>query len=616
MSAPTHIGSLTLSSKDLGRILPFHILVGQDGVVTSVGPTLMKIADVDRLLERPLFDGVRFLKPRRLDPQKALRDGLGVRLSAEIKGVSGKGKLGMFGMAFEIFHAGTPQILIALTPGVNARTFVERHGLKIADFGPADGCAETLTLLAMQQDMLEDGKRQSAKLRAARDSAEHLANHDVLTELPNRRALMRELTEALPREPIAILHVDLDKFKEINDTQGHAAGDAALRHAGAALRYVLGDTALCARLGGDEFVGMVCGAPDTEALKTLADRVIQHISHPFRFNGEDLSVGVSLGLATAAPEDRMSADEILHQADLALYEVKRTGRMRAMLCTPELRNAHSEYQSLSADIRRGLHEREFVAHFQPQIEARTGAVAGFEVLARWNHPTLGLLLPEHFLAAADRAGLIQALDAEVRRSALSTLTSWDEAGLKIPKISLNVTTRDLQNPQFREVLLWALEARGIDSRRIVLEMVESVLYEESAGQIKQACLALVEDGFVIALDDFGTGYASILSLVNLPISLVKVDRAFAAGVAGDVRKQSLVRSMLKMAATLELEVLAQGVADHADVEILREMGCDLFQSFHFAHPMPPEQAFAWMQDRSLREGALAGLSAQAGLKAV
>lgn len=594
---------IALSLDVLGRVLPFYVLLDNDGVVQSVGPSLLKIADPAHLLGRSVFEALRFVKPRRLNPEEALRDGLGVRLTVEIQAVSGKGSLGLFGMAFPIDHAGAPHILIALTPGVNARPFVETHGLKILDFGPADGGADILPLLAMQQDMLEDGKKQAAKLRAARDSAEHLANHDVLTELPNRRALIKELTAALEREAVAVVHVDLDHFKEINDTHGHAAGDAALRHAAASLTHVLGESALCARLGGDEFVGIVNGMCSGSALADLADRVIDRISHPFSFNGEALTVGASVGLAIAGPEDRMSADEILHHADLALYQVKRTGRMKALLCTPELLAAHSEFQLLSADIRRGLAAREFVAHLQPQIDAGSGAVSGFEALARWAHPRRGLLMPGQFLGATDRAGIIQALDAEIRRSALDTLKHWDDAGTKVPTVSLNVTIQDLLDPQFREVLLWDLAARNLDTSRVVLEMVESVLYDDNAAQIAQACQTLVKEGFVLALDDFGTGYASILSLVNLPISIVKIDRAFAAGVARDTRKRALAKSMLGIATTLELEVLAEGVDDDADVAVLREMGCELFQSFHFSRPMAPVDALRWIEGRPLRPSA-------------
>jgi len=593
--------AVTLLPEVLQRVLPFYVLLDDDGVVRSVGLALLKIAGASGMLGRPVSEALRIVKPRRLDPAKAMKDGFGVRLTIDIPGLIGTGSSSMFGMAFPVDCAGGPHVLIAMTPGVNARSFVLDRGLKLSDFGPADGSADILPLLAMQADMLEDSKMKSARLSAARDNAERLANHDMLTGLPNRRALMNQLTRALAGGPVAVAHVDLDKFKEINDTYGHAAGDAALKHTAAAMQEVFGEGALCGRLGGDEFVGLIEGAWSDDALIDLAHQVIARIALPFRFKDEALTVGASVGLATAAPHGGFTADSILHNADLALYEVKRAGRRKAVLCTPELLAAHSAFQMLSTDIRRGLTENEFLAHLQPQVEASTGAVLGFEALVRWQHPTRGLLLPGQFLDVADRAGHIQPIDAAVRWSALKTLQRWDAVGIRVPKISLNVTMRDLLNPRFCEILLWDLDARGLDTTRVVLEMVESVLYDDKATQITRACQTLVQEGFVLALDDFGTGYASILSLVNLPISIVKIDRAFTAGVAQDACKQALARSMIGMATTLGLDVLAEGVDNDADVQVLRAMGCQRFQSFHFGRPMSPTDALKWLGGRPLAQ---------------
>ncbi|MBC7736888.1 MAG: EAL domain-containing protein [Candidatus Saccharibacteria bacterium] len=590
-----HVSPVTMSPDILRQILPFYVLVDDESVVRSVGSALFKLAG--DLLGRPVFEVLRIVKPRRLDPQRALKDGFGERLTVEIPGLFGGGSSRLFGSAFPVNCAGLPGVLIAMTPGVNARSFVQDWGLKLSDFGPADGSADILPLLALQADMLEDSKMKSARLSTARDSAERLANHDVLTGLPNRRALMTHLTEALAGGPVAGAHVDLDKFKEINDTYGHAAGDAALRHAAAAMQEVFGDGALCGRLGGDEFVGLLPGTWTDNDLIDLADRVIARICRPFRIKEEAVMVGASVGLATAAPQDGMTADSILHNADLALYEVKRAGRMNAVVCTPELLAAHSAFQMLSADIRRGLAEHEFLAYLQPQVEACSGTVLGFEALVRWQHPTRGMLQPGQFLEVADRAGHIQLIDAAVRRSALNTLQRWDAGGVRVPKISLNVTMRDLLDPRFCETLLCELDARGVDTTRVMLEIVESVLYDDKATVITQACQRLVHNGFVLALDDFGTGYASILSLVNLPISIVKIDRAFTAGVAQDARKQALARSMVGMASTLGLLVLAEGVEDDADVMVLRDMGCERFQSYHFGRPMAPPDALTWLAGR-------------------
>ncbi|WP_299508353.1 bifunctional diguanylate cyclase/phosphodiesterase [uncultured Roseobacter sp.] len=586
-----------MSSEIIGRLVPFHILVDMCGIIRSAGPAMLKLVGAKQLIDHPVYEVLHFIKPRHLDPAKNLQDGLGKRLSVDFQRIDESLDSKAFGMAFAIDYAGAPHVFIALTPSVNARAFVERHGLKISDFGPADGSADLLPLLAMQEDMLEDSKKKSARLAAARDAAERLANHDALTELPNRRALMDRLSKTLVRSDISLLHLDLDRFKEINDTYGHAAGDAALKHTAESLREVLGQETLCARLGGDEFVGLVEGMKSEEELDALARKLVAQISETFRFEGDTLKVGASVGIATATPSDQLSADVILHHADIALYEAKRVGRGGAFLCTPELLQAQVRFQNLSADIRRGLGQKEFVAYLQPQIEARTGAIVGGEALVRWNHPGLGLLEPSQFLEEADRAGLLQQIDTEVRSSALDTLKLGDVLGTSVPKICLNVTTADLTNPKFGEFLCWELDSRGLDTSRVVIEIVETVFFDENSRQIIEACQALVLDGFTLSLDDFGTGHASALSLVHLPLSVVKIDRAFAAALKSNDRRQAMARSLVGMATMLGLDVIAEGVEDESDIELLQEMGCEHFQSFYLGCPMPQNEFFGWMSHR-------------------
>lgn len=457
-----------MSSETIGRLIPFHILVDRCGIVRSAGPAMLKLLGAKSLIDRPVFDVLHFVKPHHLDPAQNLQDGLGKRLSVDFRRIDESLVSKAFGMAFAIDHAGAPHVFIALTPSVNARAFVEEHGLKISDFGPADGSADLLPLLAMQEDMLEDSKKRSSRLAAARDAAERLANHDALTELPNRRALMDRLNKTLARCDLSLLHLDLDRFKEINDSFGHAAGDAALKHTADSLRDVLGHETLCARLGGDEFVGLVEGAKSEEELDALARKLITRISETFRFEGDTLKIGASVGITTATHSNQLSADVILHHADTALYQAKREGRGGVCFCTPELLQAQLRFQSLSADIRRGLDQKEFVAYLQPQIEARSGAVVGGEALVRWNHPELGLLAPSQFLPEAGRAGLLQRIDTEVRSSALDTLKLGDVLGTPVPKICLNVTTEDLTNPKFGEFLRWELDSRDLDASRVVI----------------------------------------------------------------------------------------------------------------------------------------------------
>ncbi|MCG6882188.1 MAG: EAL domain-containing protein [Silicimonas sp.] len=581
------------------RIVPFGVIVDAGGIVRSLGPSLRKIASPECGVGRPVFEAFSFRKPRLLKPDLVFQDVLGARITMDVHTSEADSTVSVFGMAFNITIDGLPHVALVMTPGVNARKLIEEKGLRTSDFSAGDGSPDLLPLLAMQEEMAADSKRAAARLKSAYDEAERIALHDTLTNLPNRRALMIALRDVTQKEPLSIVHVDLDRFKEMNDTYGHAAGDAALQHAASALRSVFGDETMCARLGGDEFVVLLRGAAQEAKLSKFGKAVVAAVSAPFKFRGEHLKIGASVGLAHTDSSDGLSADELLHRVDLALYEAKRSGRGCARLYTAEMLSAHSAFQSLSADIRRGLGAHEFIAHFQPQVHAKSGALVGFEALVRWNHPQHGLLRPDHFLSAARRARLLQALDREVRQFALDALAEWHGQGLVVPKLSLNVTSEDLLNPDFSDSLLWDLDGRDIEPRRLVLEMVESVLFDENGTEIAETCERLVGKGATLALDDFGTGHASVLSLANLPIALVKIDRAFAAGVAEDARKRFLASSMIEMATNLGVGVMAEGVASDEDVETFQNMGCTLFQAFHFEQPMTRDEAAACIEARGV-----------------
>lgn len=589
---------VAVSPDHLRRLVPFYLLIDTDGCVQLAGHALSKVLGDQDVIGRSVFDILKIVKPRVMDKDRAFRDVLGQRLKAELHCLKGAASSAMFGMAFPVEFATGSHVLLTFTPGVNARSFVEHHGLNMTDFGPVDGSADLLPLLAMQAQMLEDSQQNSRNLAAARDAAEHLANHDVLTGLPNRRALMTKLEDALAKGPVCVMHLDLDRFKEINDTYGHAAGDAALKHATKAMTELFDGQGLCARLGGDEFVAFFTDDLTDADLRDMSGALLTRLSEPFSFEKEHLTIGASIGLAMSTRPDPLTPDSILHHADLALYEVKRSGRGRIALCTPNLLHEQNAFQTLSTEIRQGLANKEFEAHLQPQVEAKSGAVLGFEALVRWNHPERGLLTPGHFLSCAERAGLIRDIDAEVRRSALDTLQLSDTVGSPLPKISLNVTIDDLIDPRFLKDLLWTLDAKDLSAERVELEIVESVLFEANSDAISSACSDLVNEGFALALDDFGTGHASVLSLMNLPISLVKIDRAFADGVAFDDRKAAMAQALVGMARTLGLEVLAEGVNTDDDVKALRDMGCEFFQSFHFGRPMAPTEALSWAATRN------------------
>lgn len=625
----------------LDAILPFRLVLGEDGAVRDAGPSMLKVFGDRPLVGRAFFEAFSVRKPRRIGDIDALRARSGERLQLDVAALAtGQGASPrLYGVAMPVGGSGLDgpdadpdadphaeraarraipcahrpadirkgPLLLALTPGADISRYVEDHGLKASDFSPADGSAEMMYLANVQREMIRDSHALTERLMQAKSEAERLARNDALTGLPNRRALMerlRALLDAPGRGSVAVLHIDLDKFKEVNDTLGHAAGDEVLVHAAACMRSEARAGDFCARLGGDEFAMLFDSTTDAAGLQAISTRLIAAMSQPLRIEGKITRIGASIGIAVVEPGRACTPDALLHEADLALYEIKRGGRGAAMLCTPELRARHADLQAMSKEIETGLANGAFVPHFQPQVNVASGEVVGFEALARWRHPERGLLRPAEFMPVSDRAGLTPRIDAHLRREALGVFGLWLREGRAIPAISLNLTTDDLREPAFCDRLLWDLEEACVPPARVRLEMVESVLFDENAEHVTRGCEALTRAGFSLSIDDFGTGHASILSLVNLPVSCLKIDRAFVNGVGADGRLRTLARSMIGMAASLGLDVVGEGVEAAEDLAVMRELGCDVFQSYLFGRPMPAEDVPGWLvrQENAARAG--------------
>jgi diguanylate cyclase (GGDEF)-like protein len=429
-----------------------------------------------------------------------------------------------------------------------------------------------------------------AALEAERALTLRLAQTDSLTGLVNRGAFTSDLCERLDEArrtggAVALFVIDLDRFKNLNDTLGHHAGDLLLAEIGRRLSEDAGPTELAARLGGDEFALI----SDTRDIARRADRLISILAQPHTVYGRQVSPGASVGVALY-PDDAPDAVDLQRFADLALYRVKTKGGRRWSAFDAELRAENEARRTLEAELRRAIPAGELEPWFQPVIDTATNDIMGLEVLARWRHPEKGLLTPFHFVPMAEELGLIGAIDIAIFEAACAKAAPWVAAGL-IERISCNVSPRDLLDPAFSRKLIRRLEDTDLPATALTVEVTETFLMQDMA-LARRHIERLAAKGVRIALDDFGTGYSNLRALMHLPIHTVKLDRSLIADVGKDARVSKLVASMLHAARSLGVSVVAEGVEHEAQALYLRTAGCDRMQGYFFARPMPADDVEA------------------------
>lgn len=419
---------------------------------------------------------------------------------------------------------------------------------------------------------------------------ERAAMEDSLTHLANRRALshfLKSVPERMYRgERIAVLHIDLDKFKAINDAFGHEAGDFVLAEISKRLARHTHPRAIAARVGGDEFVLAIATALRENDLKDYAEEIRAELKEPVPHKGQSCQVGASIGIASWVPEDGLSIRQTLLDADTALIQSKALGRNRTLLFTSEMREQAVRDASLASDIREGLHADRFFPLFQPQYHWPSGRICGLETLARWRRPDGRVESAGLFSQVAVETGLIAIIDKLMFEQSLGLLWRLVQAGADRPSISLNVSTAQLCDPYFAEQISWNLKSRDLDPSMVTLEILESTLLDDRADTMVDTICALSEAGFRIELDDFGTGHTAISSLRRFPVDGIKIDRSLVSGIDTDANIRAITEGIFGLSRRLGIAALAEGVETEAELDILTEIGFEYFQGFRFARPIP------------------------------
>ena len=447
----------------------------------------------------------------------------------------------------------------------NGRTFLIRHR-PMADLG----------WVATHEDITE--KRQT-ELRI-----EHMAHHDSLTGLANRVRLNERLEQALTQSArgrkVALHHLDLDRFKAVNDTFGHHAGDTLLKIVTSRLCELVRASDTIARMGGDEFVIVQSPISEPSEAKLLAERVIAAISEPFEIDGHQFAVGTSVGIAVS-PDDGKDSDTLLRNADLALYRAKEDGRGTFRFFEPGMDEHMQARRAMEQDMREALPAGQFELHYQPVVNLQTSAISGFEALIRWNHPQRGLIPPAAFIPLAEESGFIVPLGEWVIRQASLTAAQWPEH----LHVAVNISASQFHSAGLMQVILGALASSGLQPTRLEIEITETVLLRG-----KEATLAILHQlralGIRIAMDDFGTGYSSLTYLQSFPFDKIKIDRSFVKDVTENAGSLNIVRAVASLANGMGMTATAEGVETNEQLERITAEGCAEMQGYLFSRPLP------------------------------
>ncbi len=434
--------------------------------------------------------------------------------------------------------------------------------------------------------------------KRAQDELEYIFYYDALTGLPNQTMLKKHIETVINNtrhrlEPLSLAFIDLDRFKLVNDTLGHDAGDALLGIVTKRLKTCLRSTDLLARMGGDEFGILILG--DREYVTRVTRKVLESFNQPFYLNGHEVSISACMGVANF-PGDAETTTDLIARADLAMFRAKETGRGRARFFASDADHHELEILEFEAQLRRALERNEFEVFYQPQFHLGEERLIGFEALVRWHHPERGLVLPDRFIGLAEASGLIVPLGAQVLETACLQTAKWNKAGHDY-KIAVNLSAVQLENTDLVGGVSSILERTGLAPKHLELEVTESQVMSKDTTP-ENMMFELRKLGVRFSIDDFGTGYSNLVRLQRLPLDMLKVDRAFTSGISANRNDAiPLVQTIIALAHNLGLEVLAEGVETQYQLEKLHFLGCDQAQGYVFAPPLPVGDATALIEKR-------------------
>jgi len=444
--------------------------------------------------------------------------------------------------------------------------------------------------------------RDVSAARAMAAQIAHLAEHDFLTGLPNRLLLNDRVGQAIAlaqrnQDKVAVIFMDIDGFKHINDSLGHPTGDKLLQCVANRLQDCVRAPDTVSRQGGDEFIVLLQGVKKPEDAAIAAERLLKSLAKGFSIGQQNLHITSSIGVSLY-PDDGPDAETLIKNADTAMYQAKANGRQGVQFFKPEMNVRAVERQSIEEDLRRALERQEFTLHYQPKINLATGTITGAEGLLRWSHPTRGSISPSQFIPIAEDSGLILPIGAWVLREACAQSQAWVAEGLPIVSMAVNVSAVEFRNQNFLDNLSATLSETGMDPRSLELEITEGVLMKnaELGASILQS---LREKGVRVAIDDFGTGYSSLSYLRKFPLDALKIDQSFVRQIADSPDEATIVTAIISMGRSLHLRVIAEGVETAEDLAFLQDRECDEAQGYYFSRPIPADQFAALLRtDRS------------------
>jgi diguanylate cyclase (GGDEF)-like protein/PAS domain S-box-containing protein len=480
----------------------------------------------------------------------------------------------------------------AATGGRSEAKLLKRDGSAI------DAEVTASAIIYQGQSAVQMVVRDIAERKQAEARLTYLAQYDTLTCLPNRHLFRDRLTQAMVRaerdqQRMALLFVDLDRFKQINDSLGHAIGDAVLQAVAQRLRESLREVDTIARLGGDEFTIILERLAEPAHAAQVAEKIKAALAEPLRLDGREFNVSASIGIALHRWGDN-DADRLLQAADIAMYRAKDAGRNACVLFAPDMAAQVNERVTLEGALRNALERGEFELHYQPKLDLDSGGIVGVEALLRWHSQTLGAVSPAKFIPVAEEMGLIVPIGDWVLRTACTQGRAWLQQGLAPLTMAVNLSPRQLRDPKLIDKIGSVLRESGFPAERLELELTEGLIMDNVAGN-RDTLAAIRSLGVSLSIDDFGTGYSSLAYLAQLPVQTLKIDRAFIAALDDGPNAVALVTAIMTLAHSLKLSVVAEGVETAAQQDLLAQLQCDQIQGYFFSRPVPADALAAFVQ---------------------